>query len=550
MSRPQEWFCPFVLVLCLYSINAHSQTVDSFNPSANSVVNTVTAQSDGRVLVGGQFSILNAESHLGFGALFADGSLDEVFSSGFTPISSPPEEVVCTAIQTNGEVWLGGNFSTGSRVCLQRLNSNGSTDTNFDAGFLGANVSVNCLHFQPDGKLLVSGNYTMLLGQPIGGLARLNSDGSLDSTFKPAPNAQVGAVALQPDGKIVVAGSFTSIGGGVCNYLGRLNSNGKLDTNFNASVSRGTVFCLLVQTDGKILAGGIFSSLDNQARTKLGRLNADGSLDASFNPQPDNHNSWGIRSLLLQTDGKILVGGDFVTMAGTTRPSIARLNSDGTLDLSFDAQVSAASPLGATMVVSLAAQNDQHILVGGLFPFLGGAPHVNLGRFANRDASTQSLTGDNSSVTWLRNGSSIEVEYVTFESSTNGSNWAPLGLGNRIAGGWHLDGLSLATNQLVRARGFLSGGQWNGSSYYFESTTGSLETQPLILVNDSGFGVRSNSFGFNISAQAGQVLTIESSIDLLNWQPVSTNTLQSNLFYFSQPYNAASPPRFFRAEVQ
>ncbi len=357
MSLPTERFCPIVLLLCLCSINARPQTVDSFNPSASTVVDTVAAQPNGRVLVGGPFSVVDGESHLAFGSLFTDGSLDDVFGSAFKPVSGiSPEEVICTAIQGNGQVWLGGNFSTLSRECLLRLNTDGSLDTNFDAGFLGANAWVDCLHSQPDGKLLVSGSFTMLLGHPVADLGRLNADGGLDSAFKPAPNGQVSAIALQPDGKVVVAGAFTSIGGRACNYIGRLNSDGTLDTNFNATTARGSIFCLLVQPDGKILAGGIFSSLDGQPRTKLGRLNSDGSLDVSFNPQPDNHNSWGIRSLLLQTDGKILVGGDFVTMAGTNRPSIARLNSDGTLDLTFDAQVAASSPLGATMVVSLAAQ--------------------------------------------------------------------------------------------------------------------------------------------------------------------------------------------------
>ncbi|HLH54267.1 MAG TPA: delta-60 repeat domain-containing protein [Verrucomicrobiae bacterium] len=551
MSLFKEPFCLFIVVLCLYPTDARPQTVDSFNASANAVVDTVATQPNGRVLVGGQFSSLDGESHVAFGSVLADGSLDHVFGSAFQPVSNfSPEEVVCTAIQSSGKVWLGGNFNALSRECLLRLNSDGSLDTNFDAGFLGANVWVDCLHSQPDGKLLVSGSFTMLLGQPVANLGRINEDSSLDSAFKAAPNGQVSAIALQPDGKIVVAGAFTSIGGGACNYIGRLNPDGTLDTNFNATAQRGLVSCLLVQPDGKILAGGLFTSLGGHPRTKLGRLNSDGSLDLSFNPQPDNHNSWGIRSLLLQTDSKILVGGDFVTMAGTNRPSIARLNSDGTLDPTFDAQVATSSPLGAEMVVSLAAQNDQHILVGGSFTFLDGAAHNNVGRLTNVDPSTQSLTNDTSSVTWLRGGSSIEVEYVTFEGSMDGTNWTFLGQGERIAGGWHLGGLSVAPNATVRARGFLSGGQWNGSTYYFETITGIQTTNPLVLVNDSGFGVRSNKFGFTISAQPGRVLIIESSTDLSNWQPVSTNTLQTPSIYFSQPYDPATAPRFFRAAVQ
>ena len=116
---------------------------------------------------------------------------------------------------------------------------------------------------------------------------------SLDTSFNPGANGSVCALAVQPDGKILVGGDFTTLGGGGTgttprNRIGRLNADGSLDTSFNPGANGG-VYALAVQPDGKILVGGDFTTLGGggtgtTTRNCIGRLNADGSLDTSFNP--------------------------------------------------------------------------------------------------------------------------------------------------------------------------------------------------------------------------------------------------------------------------
>ena len=139
-------------------------------------------------------------------------------------------------------------------------------------------------------------------------MGRLNAGGSLDALFNPGANASVTAVAVQPDGKILVGGNFTMLGGGGTgttprNFIGRLNADGLLDTSFNPGAND-TVSAVVVQPDGKILVAGHFTMLGGGGtgttpRNRIGRLNADGSLDESFNPAAN----YDVSALALQADG-------------------------------------------------------------------------------------------------------------------------------------------------------------------------------------------------------------------------------------------------------
>ncbi|MGB8647777.1 MAG: delta-60 repeat domain-containing protein, partial [Anaerolineae bacterium] len=234
----------------------------------------------------------------------------------------------------------------------------------------GANGQVTVLAVQADGKILVGGAFTMLGGGGTGTTARnyigrLNTDGSLDTTFNPGANGQVTVLAVQADGKILVGGAFTMLGGGgtgttARNYIGRLNADGSLDATFNPGAGN-QVTVLAVQADGNILVGGAFTTLGGQTRNRIGRLNADGSLDTTFNPGANNV----VYAMAVQADGKILVGGLFTTLGGQSRNRIGRLNADGSVDATFN-------PGANGVVYVLAVQADGKILVGGGFTTLGG----------------------------------------------------------------------------------------------------------------------------------------------------------------------------------
>ena len=449
---------------------ASSQTADSFNPGANSNVLAIAIQTDGKVLVGGDFTSIGPRATNYLARLNPDGSLDSGFSG------SAGGEVDCIAVEPDGKVLVGGQFTTLAGVActnLGRLNTDGSFDTNFVGNADGV---VQCLVVQADGSVVCAGGFLSLNGQPCSSLGRLHPDGTLDTTFTPNPDQPVNTLAVQADGKIVVGGSFMIMAGQSCVRLGRLNTNGTLDATFAPSPDA-PVSTLAVQADGKIVVGGSFGIIDGLPCNYLGRLNADGTLDAAFNPSspfnpsPDAPSA----SVVLQADGTIVVGGAFRHLGGGTSRYIGRLTTAGILDTNFPSSATAA-------VDALAIQNDGKVLVGGTFTTLSGQPRTFLGRLNNPTSPAQSLSSDGLSFTWLRGGSSPEVWRTTFEVSPTGVNWTNLGVGTRTNGGWVLSNIIVPANSMLRARGFAAGGLVNGSGWFVEADS----APPKVLSSPAG----------------------------------------------------------------
>src|SRR5256885_1730680 len=228
-------------------------------------------------------------------------------------------------------------------------------------GFVpGFGDAVTTIAVQTDGKILIAGPFTggfdNFGGSVPGRLARLNADGRVDTAFNPVPNDSVQAIEVQADGKIVVGGSFTSLQPKgtfpeVRNKIARLNAGGTLDPGFDPNLN-GDVKSIAVQADGKILVGGAFTAVAPNGgaevtRNYLARLNPDGTLDTAFAPILNS----GVQSIALQTDGKILVAGSF---------GVARLNVDGTIDPGFH-----PAPVGG--VSKVAVQANGKVLVAGSF---------------------------------------------------------------------------------------------------------------------------------------------------------------------------------------
>src|SRR4029453_171953 len=190
-----------------------------------------------------------------------------------------------------------------------------------------ANGTVLVVVAQPDGKILLGGDFTML--SPNGGgtvtrnrIARLNPDGTLDTAFNPNANGDVNAIAVQADGKILASGFFTNIGGQTRNRIARLDATTGLADSFNPNANS-LVFAITVQADGRVLAGGDFTTIGGQTRNCIARLNTDGTLDTAFNP---NANGF-VASIAVQADSQILAGGDFTSIGGQPRNFIARLDA-------------------------------------------------------------------------------------------------------------------------------------------------------------------------------------------------------------------------------
>jgi len=273
----------------------------------------------------------------------------------------------------NDVVWNGGLAPT-----LQTLSpavDPGDIDTSFVYG-AGFNNTVQSIATQSDGKILVIGGgfdrgFTSYDGTPANRIIRLNTDGSVDNTFVYGAgfNNPVQSIATQSDGKILVGGGFTSYDGTGANCIIRLNANGSVDNTFVYGTGfNSNVISVVVQSDGKILVCGNFTSYDGTGANRIIRLNANGSVDNTF--VYGTGFSGTLESITIQSDGKIMVGGDFTSYNGTTTNRIIRLNSDGSVDNTFVTGTGFDSPL--TGVLSISLQSDGKILVGGGFANYNG----------------------------------------------------------------------------------------------------------------------------------------------------------------------------------
>ena len=198
-------------------------------------------------------------------------------------------------------------------------------------------------------------------------------------SFNPNANLFVRTIAVQADGKILAGGYFNganSIGGQARNRIARLDATTGLADSFDPNANN-IVRSIAVQADGKILVGGFFSgaNIGGQPRNFIARLDPITGLADSFNPNPNST----VFAIAVQADGKILAGGDFTTLApnggaAVTRNRIARLETDGTLDRTLN--------LGAigNFVLATAVQPDGKILVGGTFTTVLGVARNNIAR--------------------------------------------------------------------------------------------------------------------------------------------------------------------------
>src|SRR6185295_2096936 len=151
----------------------------------------------------------------------------------------------------------------------------------------GANNIAHALAVQPDGKIVMGGQFTTVSGVGRNFIARLNADGTLDNLFTPllgGPDGPVRAVAVQPDGEILIAGEFLNYDGASRNGVARLLANGALDSSFVPGTGAdATVLSVAVQADGNVLVGGDVANFNGVARSRIARLvGSSGGLDGSF----------------------------------------------------------------------------------------------------------------------------------------------------------------------------------------------------------------------------------------------------------------------------
>ncbi|MEY2490277.1 MAG: hypothetical protein QOC70_2219 [Verrucomicrobiota bacterium] len=361
---------------------------DSFNPNADAWVYSIAVQPDGKILAGGYFTSVGGQTRNHIARLDATTGLADSFNPNADSSNPPGTTVFSIAVQADGKILAGGTFDTlapngGSTVTrnnIARLESDGRLDQTLDSNIVGppgppgGSGFVLATAIQADGKILLGGRFTTVLGVARNNIARLNTDGTLDAGFDPNANADVHAIAIQADGKILVGGNFSvalgpnSIGGQPRNRIARLDATTGLADSFDPDANA-VVMSIAIQADGKILAGGAFQGLGGQNRRFIARLDTTGLADA-FDPNPNNP----VQSIVVQPDGKILAGGQFASIGGQTRGRIARLDPTTGLADSFNPNAN------GVLVYSIAVQADGKILAGGPFTIIGGQPRNNIAR--------------------------------------------------------------------------------------------------------------------------------------------------------------------------
>lgn len=333
---------------------------DGFNPS----VYATAYQPDGKILVGGEFSIYKGITENSLIRLNPDGTKDTSFNTG-TGFNS---QVNAIALQSDGKILVGGWLTSYNGITenrLIRLNPNGTKDTTFDIG-TGFNWPVYSIVVQPNGKILVGGNFASYKGIAENKIIRLNSDGTKDTSFDTGTgfNNDVLSIVLQPDGKILVGGAFTTYKGIVENRIIRLNPDGTKDSSFNIGTGfNDHVRTIALQTNGQIIVGGDFTSYNMYVQNRIARLNSDGIINTNLFNNGTGFNS-SVYCIHIQPDGKIIVGGDFVIYKGLPENFITRLNNDGTKDTSFN-----TTGFNGSRVYSIFTHPDMRITLGGIFSY-------------------------------------------------------------------------------------------------------------------------------------------------------------------------------------
>ncbi len=334
------------------------------NPNLNGVVHAVAVQSDGKILVGGSFTTAGSgnQPSSNLARFFPDGSFDPSFAVQYID-----GEIYAIAIQSDGKIVIGGSFRDVNNVTRHkaaRLENNGDVDVGFDPNF---DDNVWAIAVDDQDRILFGGDFMTAGGEAHNFIARYSDAGVVDSSFTAPVPTTVFSIAVTGDGKIVAGGG---------SFVDRFNADGTQDTGFLSQTFDGSVYKVALQADGKILAGGSFTTVGGGTqRSRIARLNGDGSADLSF----ANTNLGGdVRGLAIQGDGKVVATGAFRASNGPSAPPrdyVLRLTGTGVVDLSFGDP--SLNSVGRTVVL----QQNGNILVGGDFTAAGTNDYGRLARF-------------------------------------------------------------------------------------------------------------------------------------------------------------------------
>ena len=336
--------------------NAYVNGASNGFGGSNLLVKSLVIQSNGSVIAGGYFSTFNTtNSAPKIAKLDVNGNLDTSFNvggSGFNWSLNPSQTRVESILSlSNDSVLVLGAFNQYNGVTnnyIVKLDTNGNVDPTFNVGGVGVNYITQCGGTYKsginNGKIIIGGAFSSYNNVISNGIIRLNSNGTVDSTFVVGSGFNLNgtgpysieSIYINSDNTILVGGAFTSYNGTPVNNIVRLLSNGAIDPSFNVGTGIGgimgsSVYDIKVQSDDKILVCGGFNSYNGTPANSIVRLNPNGTVDTSFVTVPGFSSQ--TNEMAIQSDGKIVVVGGFNNVASVTQYFVTRLKTNGTLDV-------------------------------------------------------------------------------------------------------------------------------------------------------------------------------------------------------------------------
>lgn len=419
-------------------------------PSANGAINSVSAGTNGTFYIGGNFTRLVRTA----GALVVTNDFvrvariltNGVVDTAFDPVAGPNDNVRAVSFSTpRSLLYLGGSFTSVDGVARAGLAamkaSDGSVDVSFAPQLQGDLVYVNAIVQQPDGKILVGGNFSSMGGLACANFARLLPDGTLDPEFVPPnPNGEVRAIALQPDGKILIGGAFGKVGEANSPSIARLNIDGTFDATFVAGTGfNAAVNTLAVLPDRSIVAGGQFTIYKGSpGYNRMARILPDGTLDKDFNysAAPTGGFDNQVTSLLVRPTGSIFTTGYFTQFGTNLVGRVTQMLPDGTLDTRFNP---AGAGANGNVLASATLSTGDLVVVGG-FESYDGVPASGISVLAGYNGLVPIITspsfytvnaGEPVNFSFTSTGAAPIVFAVT---NTNGSPVLPAGVNLAASG--------------------------------------------------------------------------------------------------------------------
>ena len=362
----------------------------------NNVVWSLTLDLNGKTLLSGTFTAIDGNTRKYLTRISSDGTEDTTFYSNLG--TGYNQNTIHTGVLSTGDIIVTGAstaFNGTTIPRLSKLSNNGTLNTTFNTN-LGTGFSgvTNAISIDTNDKIIVSFTSTIFNGNSRFFIVRLNANGTEDTAFYlrlgTSYNAQPTEIKLQSNGKILTGGAFTSLNGNTRNYLTRLNSSGIEDTTFYSNLGtafNGGVTAIGIQSDGKILIGGYFTSFNGNTRNRLVRLNSSGTEDTTFYSNLGTGFNGYPRIFTVQSSGRIIVGGNFTDVNGTTVNSLVALNSNGTIDTTFMTNFGSGVNYPGS-ILGMAEQSDGSIIMSGNFYSINGiSPAINFIYKINSDGT-------------------------------------------------------------------------------------------------------------------------------------------------------------------